>query len=132
MNTHTASTTFGYAVVALVTAALVAALSLSPTTFAQTADVSCSVNKTTVGSNQPVTFTATGGTGNYTWSGNNINIINKNGKQFVVTYPNAGVYPITVTSGGDSATCTMTVVASGGVPAPFTPGLPNTGGGYNR
>lgn len=131
MNTTTANATSGYAALALGAAALVAVLSLGATTSAQTVPVSCSVNTSAVSPNQSVTFTATGGTGSYVWSGRNIDITNETGTQFVVTYPNPGVYPITVRSGNDSATCTMTVIGSSSN-VPVTPGLPNTGGGYNQ
>jgi hypothetical protein len=135
MKSYAPGAMLGYTALALIAATSAVALTLSTPTFAQTVPVSCSVSTTSaVGSNQPVTFTAAGGTGSYVWSGRNINITNETGVRFVVTYPNTGTYPITVTSGSDSATCTMSVIGSGtGVPTvPTTPGFPSTGGGASK
>ncbi len=101
-----------YALLSLVTALAVTGMSISPVTFAQTATVVCSISTSTVSTNQAAIFTATGGNGTYSWSGPNLNVTNPVGNKFAVSYPNPGVYPITVTSAGQSAICNMTVVAA--------------------
>ena len=91
-------------------------MSLGSPSLAQTPAVSCSVSSASVLPNQAAIFTAAGGSGSYVWSGTNLSITNATGNQFAVSYPDPGVYPITVTSAGQSATCIMTVagtVASG-------------------
>lgn len=101
-----------YALLSLVTAIAVAGMSLGAVSFAQTVPVACSIASSSVNTNQAAVFTATGGNGVYVWSGPNLNVTNASGNQFSVSYPNPGVYPITVTSAGQSATCSMTVVAA--------------------
>lgn len=71
----------------------------------------CSVSVTPVITDQAIVLTAVGGNGTYHWSGYNLDVTNAAGTQFAVSYPNAGTYPITVTSGGQSATCNVSVVA---------------------
>lgn len=100
-----------YALLSLATAIAVAGMSLGAVSFAQTVPVACSIAVSTVNTNQAAVFTATGGNGTYVWSGPNLNITNASGNQFSVSYPNPGVYPITVASAGQTATCNMTVVA---------------------
>lgn len=72
----------------------------------------CSVNLSSVGVNQVATLTATGGSGVYVWSGQNLNITNSAGSQFAVSYPNAGTYWVTVSSAGQTSTCNVYVTAS--------------------
>lgn len=101
-----------YAVLSVVTALALMSGSIAAFSSAQAVTpLTCSVNNSTVNTNQAATFTATGGNGSYLWSGPNLNITNSAGTQFAVSYPNPGTYPITVTSAGLSATCNMTVVA---------------------
>lgn len=81
--------------------------------FAQTVTpLGCSVNVSSVAINQAAILTATGGNGTYYWSGPNLNVTNGAGNQFAVSYPNAGTYPITVTSAGQTATCNVNVTAA--------------------
>lgn len=102
-----------YAALSIVAALAFSALSLGAPGFAQTVTpLTCSVASSTVNTNQAATFTAVGGNGTYAWSGPNLSITNASGNQFAVSYPSAGIYPITVTSAGQSATCNMTVVAA--------------------
>lgn len=101
-----------YAVLSAVTALAFVAMTLGAPSFAQTATpLTCSVSSATVNTNQPAIFTAVGGNGTYAWSGPNLNVTNATGNKFSVSYPTAGTYPITVTSGGQTATCSMSVVA---------------------
>lgn len=102
-----------YATLSVVTAIAFAAMSLGAPSFAQTVTpLTCSVSSATVTTGQAAVFTAQGGTGTYAWSGPNLNVSNTSGTQFSVSYPNPGIYPITVTSGTQTATCNMTVVAA--------------------
>ncbi|MBX4200053.1 hypothetical protein KW790_01145 [Candidatus Parcubacteria bacterium] len=86
-----------------------------------------SVQTVTKGTN--ATFTATGGNGQYVWSGQNLQVVNPTGTSFIVNYPSAGSRLITVTSNGQTATCTVNVTDPGVI---IIPGLPNTGGGYGH
>lgn len=74
----------------------------------------------------PVNFTATGGNGTYVWSATDLTLVNPTGSSFRATYGSAGTHVVTVTSGTETANCTVTVnpasTTGGG-----TPGLPNTG-----
>ena len=102
-----------YFVLSSVTALAVVAMSLGALSFAQAVTpVSCSAAVSTVAPNQAAIFTAAGGNGSYVWSGTNLNVTNATGNQFAVSYPNVGTYPITVTSGGQSATCNVIVAAA--------------------
>ncbi len=98
--------------------------------FAQTTTLACSPASTTAAPGRSVTFTATGGDGNYVWSGQNLNVSNPTGSQFMVSYPNPGTYVITAASAGQTANCSVTVAAASGGTATTTPGFPNTGGGF--
>jgi len=100
-----------YAFVSFVTAFVVIAMSFGALSFAQTVTpLTCSASPTSVRTNQAATFTASGGNGVYVWSGTNLNITNATGNRFAVSYPDTGVYAITVKSAGLSATCNFTVV----------------------
>lgn len=102
-----------YALLSVATAVAIVGMSLGAISSAQVVTpVTCTVNASSVNTNQAATFTAAGGNGVYSWSGPNLSITNAAGTQFAVSYPNAGVYPITVTSAGLSATCNLNVVAS--------------------
>ena len=101
-----------YAALSIMTGIAFMALTLGSLGFAQTVTpVTCSVNMSSVSTNQAAIFTAAGGNGTYSWSGPNLSVTNASGSQFAVSYPNPGVYTITVTSGGQSASCNTTVVA---------------------
>jgi hypothetical protein len=101
---------------------------------------SCSTNTSVVNVNQTATFTANGGNGSYSWSGDNLSTPISTGTQISMYYQTPGVYNIRVMSNGQTGTCTLTVVgnAPSYTPPPATynpvyyPGLPNTGGGYGR
>jgi hypothetical protein len=102
-----------YLVLSAVTAFAVIGMSLSALSFAQTViPVSCSVAGSSVGVNQVAVLTAAGGNGTYSWSGPNLNVTNAAGSQFAVSYPTAGTYPITVSSAGFSAVCSVSVVGT--------------------
>lgn len=81
------------------------------TSSAQTA-LTCSPSSGSVAVNQSITLTATGGDGSYVWSGNNLNITNPTGQQFMVSYNQAGAYQVNVQSAGQTAICTVNVVSS--------------------
>ncbi len=74
--------------------------------------LSCSAGSAMVGLNQNNTMTAVGGNGVYSWTGQNLNVTNSSGTQFVVSYPNPGVYTITVSSGGQTASCNTNVLTT--------------------
>lgn len=102
-----------YLLLSLVTVVTVTGASLGALSFAQTVTpLTCSVNMASVNANQAAILTATGGNGSYSWSGENLAVTNSGGPQFAVSYPNAGVYPITVSSAGQSVTCDVSVITS--------------------
>ncbi|MEK7601326.1 MAG: hypothetical protein AAB480_02240 [Patescibacteria group bacterium] len=102
-----------YLALSVVTALTAMGASLGSLGFAQTVTpLTCSVANPTVSVNQSAVITAFGGNGIYQWSGTNLNITNSAGSQFAVSYPNPGVYTITVTSAGLNASCSFTVVAA--------------------
>lgn len=121
-------TTRRYLLISLATGVGIIGITFAGPGFAQTVPLSCSTQTPVVGVNQTAVFTATGGNGSYVWSGQNLSLNNPTGTQFLVNYPSAGSYVITVSSGGSSANCALTVTA----PAYVAPALPNTGGGYDR
>ncbi len=99
-----------YAALSAVTAFAVVVMSLGALSFAQTVTpLTCTVAQSSVATNQSVILTAAGGNGTYAWSGTNLNTTNPTGNQFAVSYPNTGVYPVTVTSAGQTATCSVNV-----------------------
>lgn len=115
-----------YALLSAATALAVVGMSLGAFSFAQTVTpLACTVAPSSVSTNQAATFTATGGTGSYTWSGQNLNVTNATGNQFAVSYPNPGVYAITVTSGSQSVSCNMTVVTTSGAVLACAPATQN-------
>jgi hypothetical protein len=82
---------------------------------------------------QTATVSASGGNGNYIWSSPDISVSNPTGAGFSVNYGSIGAKTLTVTSGGLTTTCVVNVLANGVTTVPITtPGLPNTGGGYNQ
>jgi hypothetical protein len=104
--------------------------------------LSCAPAQQTVGFGQTATFTALGGTGPYTWVTANQTYQNI-GPTLNVVLPVAGTQAVTVHSGAQTATCTVTVAGSVYTPGvvsvnqpPYVPGatiavispkLPNTG-----
>lgn len=105
-------------------AAFVGTGALAQTTTNPT-PLACVWTLPSVPAGSPATLTATGGTGSYVWSGPGLVISNPTGTQFTVTYNAAGTYPVTVSSGTQTATCNVVVTAVEVIPP--TPGLPNTG-----
>lgn len=102
-----------YVLLSLATVLAVVGMSLGAPSFAQTVTpVSCSVGASPVTVNQAAVLTASGGNGIYAWSGTNLNITNSSGTQFAVSYPTPGTYTVIVTSAGQSATCSVAVVAA--------------------
>lgn len=102
-----------YLLLSLVTLVAVSAMSFGSIGFAQTVTpLTCSNASSSVIANQVATLTATGGTGTYFWSGLNLNVTNSAGSQFAVSYPSVGVYTVNVSSGSQTASCTVNVVAS--------------------
>jgi hypothetical protein len=76
--------------------------------FAQAVPLSCSVASSGV-VGQQVTFTATGGNGNYVWSSTSMTISNASGNPFTATFGTAGNHVMTVTSNGVSANCSVNI-----------------------
>jgi hypothetical protein len=102
-----------YFLLSLVTVLTVTGASIGVLSFAQTVTpLTCSVNASSVSVNQAAILTATGGNGSYYWSGTNLNVTNSGGSQFAVSYPDAGVYPITVSSAGQTVTCNVNVIGA--------------------
>ncbi len=102
-----------YLLLSVLTVLAVAGMSFSTPIFAQTVtSLTCSVGSSSVVVNQTAILTATGGNGTYFWSGQNLNVTNSAGSQFAVSYPNTGTFQVTVSSAGQSATCSVNVVAS--------------------
>ena len=102
-----------YFALALVTVVTVAGVSLGALSMAQTVTtLQCSSNVSSVAINQAEVLTATGGNGFYAWSGPNLTVTNATGNQFAVSYSSSGVYPITVSSAGMTATCNVSVSPS--------------------
>jgi hypothetical protein len=102
--------------------------------------LSCAPSVQTVGFGQTATFTAVGGTGPYTWQTPN-QTYQAIGPTLNVVLPLAGTQAVSVSSGGQTAMCTVTVtgtVYNPSIPASYvaptapnvtviTPTLPNTG-----
>lgn len=101
-----------YLLLSLLTVITITGMSMSTLSFAQTVTpLTCSLGVPSVSPNQAEILTATGGNGTYFWSGINLNVTNSAGNKFAVSYPNPGLYVITVTSGSQTATCNINVVA---------------------
>jgi hypothetical protein len=77
--------------------------------------------------NQSVSLSVSGGNGNYSWNAPGSQDINGRGSSVQLRYPTSGLKTITVSSGGQSATC-FVQVTGGQVLAEFIE-LPNTGAG---
>jgi len=97
----------------LITALFILGASIGTTSLAQTmAPLTCGIPQPTVNVNRAAVFTASGGNGSYVWSGPNLNVTNSSGTRFSVSYPDPGVYTITLSSAGTSVPCPMIVVAA--------------------
>lgn len=69
----------------------------------------CSPANQSVNTNQTANFTASGGSGSYTWSASNGSPSTGNGVFFSTSFVSAGNYSVIVQSGGQSQTCNITV-----------------------
>lgn len=87
-------------------------------TPAQSGNLSCS-GPGTAAPNAPVTFTASGGNGTYSWSSIQGN---GSGPTYTKSFPNLGTKVVTVTSGGDTATCSVQITNTTTPPPPATGG----------
>ena len=110
-----------------VVAAVAGSLAVGAGVFAQSVTpVTCTPATYALPAGQSVTLSASGGDGNYVWSSPGLVVTNPTGTNFTVNFNAAGTYPVTVTSAGGSATCSVTVEAATTVTS-TPPGLPNTG-----
>lgn len=115
-----------YLFLSLATILAVTVMSLGTPSFAQTPPtLGCTVSASPVSVNQAAVLTASGGTGVYAWSGTNLNITNSAGTQFAVSYPTPGTYTVIVSSGTQSATCNVVVVAGTSGALNCSPGVQN-------
>jgi hypothetical protein len=106
-------TNIKYLLLSSATVIAVTVMSIGTLSFAQTVSpLSCSLGASSVGVNQSMTITATGGDGTYAWFGPNLNVTNSAGSRFTVSYPNPGTYPVNVSSAGQTATCNVNVIAA--------------------
>jgi hypothetical protein len=96
---------------------------------AATSDLSCGPALRSATPGQLVTFTASGGSGDYVWTAPNMTA--RSGNQLTVFYPSAGTSSVTLTSAGQSVTCNVNILGSVLGDQTGTPGLPNTGMGGN-
>ncbi len=89
---------------------MVLGMSFGTLSFAQTTPtLSCSTGSSSVNVNEVMVLTASGGTGTYFWSGQDLNVTNSSGTQFAVSYPNTGTFQVNVSSGGQTAMCNVIV-----------------------
>ena len=65
----------------------------------------CNPGNQIAGTNQSVFFTATGGSGNYSWSASSANQVNGTGASFNTSYNTAGDYNVNVNDGSQNAVC---------------------------
>ena len=72
-------------------------------------DLSCSASPSTVDTGQNVTFSATGGSGTYSWTGGGSPATGGNSSTFTTNYSSDGTKTATVTRGGVSAQCSVSV-----------------------
>lgn len=124
-----------YFLLSLAAIVAVAGLSFSSVGFAQVAPLACTVSASSVGINQQITMTATGGTGSYSWSVAGM-ASNPTGNSLTVSINVPGDYRVVVVSGAQTTFCNVVVVATefptpGSIESP-APSFPNTGGGYGQ
>jgi hypothetical protein len=101
-----------YLLLAVTAVFTVAGMSFGVLSMAQgVPTLTCSSSVSSVAVNQAEVLTATGGNGAYLWSGPNLTVTNTAGSQLAVSYNAPGVYPITVASAGQTATCNVNVLA---------------------
>lgn len=114
-------------------ALIVGAFAVGSGTQAQATPVACSFLQSSVSINLPITLTASGGNGSYSWSIPGLlagtAFSTNTTQQLIFNVP--GNYAVNVTSGGTVAICNVAVTAvespaPGGIEFP-DPGLPNTG-----
>lgn len=72
----------------------------------------CAPAEQTVDINQQASFSATGGTGTYSWSAPGASTASGIGSNFGTKYSSNGTKTVTVTSGTKTATCNVTVLSS--------------------
>lgn len=94
---------------------------VQPSVPGTTSPVSCSAVASTITLGQTASFNASGGNGAYVWSAPDLQISNPAGSGFNANWTSSGLHTMTVTSNGQSATCSVTILPL------TTPGLPNTG-----
>lgn len=70
----------------------------------------CSPNQSSVPVNSPVVFTGSLGSGSYTWSAPDGSPATGSGSTFSVSYASTGLKTVTINSGSQSGTCTVTIV----------------------
>lgn len=103
----------------------------------QNTQLVCSPAYQNAAAGAPVTFSAAGGMGAYSWTTPN-RTFNNVGPNLTTTLQTTGTQTVIVTSAGQTAVCTVNVLASGGpisYPGPtyptvvptYVPALPNTG-----
>lgn len=71
--------------------------------------VSCAPSTQTATANSVVSFSTSGGDGTYNWSLPGGNPSSASGSAVSATFPSAGTYSVTVTSGGQTAACTVNI-----------------------
>ena len=71
--------------------------------------LSCSASSSSVGINTDAVFTATGGSGNFSWTGGGTPATGGNSATFTTKYATTGTKTVTVNRGSGSATCSVTV-----------------------
>lgn len=81
-----------------------------------TAQLSCTVDDRRPVVGQNVTYTASGGTGGYTWDASDNNVNYGSGSTVTRSFPTAGNYSMTVTNSGNTRTCPAVVARDPGEP----------------
>jgi hypothetical protein len=74
---------------------------------------SCTVSKANPAINENVTYTGSGGDGSYTWAGGGTPATGS-GATFTTKFSAAGSYTVRITSAGQTASCPVVVIPSGG------------------
>lgn len=67
----------------------------------------CTPGSQVVTTGLPASFTASGGTGTYAWASPSGSPVSGSGTNYQTTYAAPGVYTVTLTSGGQSTTCSV-------------------------
>lgn len=79
----------------------------------------CAPGTQTIVINQTANFTASGGNGVFNWSASGASAVSGSGSSFATTYATAGGKVVMVTSGSQSATCSVTVTSPPTSPSLF-------------